>query len=270
MRAAGFPAICSSAPRRPTGSIPAPSPCSCRRTRMFRTGRPITAMRWLPTPRPAPSPGWRAFRRRFVLLAPRAGQRGRFSRLCQPLQQHRPAPGPIGPRRRPFGTVPAGNLRWFKPPSPTGLYTNGFNAALAVEGSPWTNSASALSHLLPNQAQLIFSGGGLASNLVFSVQLTSSNTLKWVSGPRDLASGAINRTNGLMTLTFTNTSGNKVTAFGTLLQNAFNRGGGFFSQARQTPERLSCIRSEAGFAAQTRPCARWPVRLLRMLKAVVK
>ena len=51
-----------------------------------------------------------------------------------------------------FGAAPAGNLAWFKPPSQTGLYTNGFNTMLAVEGSPWTNSASALA-ALTNRAQ---------------------------------------------------------------------------------------------------------------------
>jgi len=124
-------------------------------------------------------------------------------------------------------TVPAGSLIWFKPPQHTGLYTNGFTASLSLAGSPWTNSAAALAGVFPNEAQLTFSGGGLASNLVSMVQLTSSNTLRRVSGSTDFASGTINRTNGLMTLTFTNTSGKKVTASGTLLQNV-GLGGGFF------------------------------------------
>jgi hypothetical protein len=124
-------------------------------------------------------------------------------------------------------TVPEGSLIWFKPPQHTGLYANGFTASLDVEGSPWTNSVAALAGLFPNDAQLTFSGGGLASNLVSMVQLTSSNTFRRVSGSTSFASGTINRTNGLMTLTFTNTSGKKVTASGTLLQNA-GTGGGFF------------------------------------------
>ena len=124
-------------------------------------------------------------------------------------------------------TVPAGSLIWFKPPQHSGLYSNGFTASLDVEGSPWTNSAAALAGLFPNEAQLTFSGGGLASNLVSTVQLTSTNTFRRVSGSTNFASGTINRTNGLMTLTFTNTSGQKVSASGTLLQNA-GLGGGFF------------------------------------------
>ncbi len=124
-------------------------------------------------------------------------------------------------------TVPAGSLIWFKPPQHTGLYSNGFTASLDVEGSPWTNSVAALAGLFPNDAQLTFSGGGLASNLVSTVQLTSSNTFRRVSGSTNFASGTINRTNGLTTLTFTNASGQKVTASGTLLQNA-GMGGGFF------------------------------------------
>jgi hypothetical protein len=123
--------------------------------------------------------------------------------------------------------VPAGNLAWFKPPSRTGIYSNGFMVSLDVEGSPWTNSAAALAGLLPDGAQLTLSGGGLASNIISTVQLTASNTLRRFSGSADFASGAIKPANGLMTLTFTNTSGKKVTASGTLLQNA-GMGGGFF------------------------------------------
>ena len=126
-----------------------------------------------------------------------------------------------------YGAVPAGNLTWIKPPSPTGLYANGFSAGLAVEGSPWISSAAALSGLFANGAPVTFSGGGLASNLVSTVQLTSSNTLRRASGSTNFAGGTINRSNGLMTLAFTNTSGKKVTASGTLLQNA-GLGGGFF------------------------------------------
>jgi hypothetical protein len=126
-----------------------------------------------------------------------------------------------------YAAVPAGGLIWFKPPSKTGLYSNGIAATLDVEGSPWTNSAAALAGLFPDGAQLTFSGGGLASNLVSAVQLTSSNTFRRVSGSADFAGGTVNRADGLVTLTFTNTSGQKVTASGTLLQNA-GRGGGFF------------------------------------------
>jgi hypothetical protein len=124
-------------------------------------------------------------------------------------------------------TVPAGNLIWFKPPLRTGLYTNGFTASLDVQGSPWTNSASALSGLFPNGAQLTFSGGGLASTLDSTVRLTSLNTLQWVGGSTDFTGGSINRANGLMTLTFTNAGGRRVTNSGVVLQNV-HLGGGFF------------------------------------------
>jgi hypothetical protein len=126
--------------------------------------------------------------------------------------------------------VPAGTLIWFKPPQHTGLYDGGFNTSLAVEGSPWTNSASALAGFTNNEAQLSFSGGGLSSNLDYTVQLTSTNTLHPLGGSGDFTSGSINPANGLMTLTFTNTGGKKVTAHGTILQNT-NFGGGFFPGA---------------------------------------
>jgi hypothetical protein len=132
-----------------------------------------------------------------------------------------------------LGAAPAGNLAWFKPPSQTGLYTNGFNTTLAVQGSPWTNTASALGAFTTNRAQLTLSGGGLASNLVFTLQLTSTDILRLLDGPDNFSAGSINRINGLMSLTFTNTAGSKVSAFGTVLQNT-NLGGGFFPGATNT------------------------------------
>jgi hypothetical protein len=128
-----------------------------------------------------------------------------------------------------LGAVPAGSLIWIKPPQQTGLYTGGFAAVLGVEGSPWTNSASALA-AFTNEAQLTLSGGALASNLVFTVQLTSSNTLQQLGGPANFISGAINGVNGLLTLDFSDTGGNDITAHGTVLQNT-NLGGGFFPGA---------------------------------------
>jgi hypothetical protein len=122
--------------------------------------------------------------------------------------------------------VPAGSLIWFKPSLSKVLYSNGFAASLDVDGSPWTNSAAALA-AFTNEALLTLSGGGLASNLVSMVQLTSSNTIRRISGSTNFTSGGINPANGQLTLTFHNTSGQKVTASGTVLQNT-NLGGGFF------------------------------------------
>ena len=121
----------------------------------------------------------------------------------------------------------AGSLIWFKPAQKTGLYTNAFTTSLEAEISAWTNSAAALAGLFPtNGAQLIFSGGGLASDLTNIVQWTSPNTLKAVTNA-NFSSGSINLKNGLMTVTFTNAGGKKATAYGTVLQNT-NLGGGFF------------------------------------------
>jgi hypothetical protein len=123
-----------------------------------------------------------------------------------------------------YGAVPAGGLLWFKPPTPKSLYPGEFSAVLEAEGSPWTNSAAALAGLFQTNEQLTFSGGGLASNVECAVDLITSNTFN--TSP-SFASGSINRANGLMTLTFTNASGKKVTAYGAVLQNT-NLGGGFF------------------------------------------
>jgi len=126
--------------------------------------------------------------------------------------------------------LPATNVVWVKPSSQSNLYPNGFSSVLATRVSPWTNTAAALAALFPNNAHLVVSGFGLASNLVSTVQLTSANTLKFVSGSTNFTSGTINRVNGQLSLTFRNTSGQRVTAYGTLLQNP-SLGGGFFLSA---------------------------------------
>jgi uncharacterized repeat protein (TIGR03803 family) len=126
-----------------------------------------------------------------------------------------------------FGAVPAGNVTWIKPLSATGLYKSGFTTALGVEGSPWTNSAAALAALFTTNAQLVISGGGLASNVVCAVRLTSTDTLQLVSGSPRFSSGSVNRVNGEFKVLFLNAAGKKVTAYGTILQNT-NLGGGFF------------------------------------------
>jgi len=120
--------------------------------------------------------------------------------------------------------VPAGGLIWFKPALPKALYSNEFTAILDVEGSPWTNSAAALAGLFVTNTQLTFSGGGLASNVECTLRWITSNTF---GATPDFAGGSINRADGLMTLAFTNAGGQKVTAFGAVLQNT-NLGGGFF------------------------------------------
>jgi uncharacterized repeat protein (TIGR03803 family) len=119
------------------------------------------------------------------------------------------------------------NLTWIKPPVTKGIYTNGFTNQLVNLLSPWTNSAAAVSNLFHNGGALILSDGGLAPNLVFAVALTSSNTLRWVSGPTNFTGGSINLSNGLLTVNFINDSGKKTNAYGAVLQNAA-MGGGYF------------------------------------------
>jgi uncharacterized repeat protein (TIGR03803 family) len=126
-----------------------------------------------------------------------------------------------------FGAVPAGGVTWIKPAQPSGLYATGFNTGLGAEGSPWTNSAAAMAALFPNNAQLTISGGGLASAIICTVQLTSSNTLQRVSGSTNFTGGSINPANGLLRVVFRNASGKSVTNSGAVLQN-INQGGGFF------------------------------------------
>ena len=92
---------------------------------------------------------------------------------------------------------------------------------------------AALTNLFATNAALTLSGGGLASSLVWTVQLTSSNTLKLVSGQTNFIGGSVNLANGLMTVIFHPTNGGSVTAYGTILQNT-NLGGGFFVLSNKT------------------------------------
>ncbi|HEY3860638.1 MAG TPA: immunoglobulin domain-containing protein [Verrucomicrobiae bacterium] len=122
--------------------------------------------------------------------------------------------------------VPAGSLNWVRP-GETRTAPDEFDVTLGAEGSPWTNSAAAVESLFQGDAQLTFSGGGLDSNLACDVEFTATDAMKLVSGSPNFVSGSINRVNGLMTISFINTSGKKVTASGALLQNTA-AGGGFF------------------------------------------
>ncbi|HEY3860860.1 MAG TPA: choice-of-anchor tandem repeat GloVer-containing protein [Verrucomicrobiae bacterium] len=122
---------------------------------------------------------------------------------------------------------PAADLLWFKPRQKTGLYTNGFDTDLLAALSPWTNAAS-----FGGPLQLTFAGGGLASNLVFTVQITKPGTYGLVSGPTNFISGTINAA-GKLVFSFYDTSGHKVTANGAALAD-IGAGGGFFSLLKAT------------------------------------
>jgi hypothetical protein len=126
-----------------------------------------------------------------------------------------------------FTNVPYGtNLTWIKPPVTKGIYTNGFTNQLVTLGSPWTNSAAVLSNLF-HTGGLLLSDGGFAQRIIFTVDLTSSNTLIWTGGPTNFTGGSINLSNGLLTVSFINDSGKKTNAYGAVLQNAA-MGGGYF------------------------------------------
>ncbi len=123
--------------------------------------------------------------------------------------------------------TPTGALLWFKPQQRTGLYSNAFSTTLVVDGSPWTNSATAMSSMA-GEYQLTFSGGGFPSDIANTVQLSSSGALTLAGPGADFTSGIIKPADGLLTLTFTNALNKRVIASGTFLQNA-NLGGGFFA-----------------------------------------
>jgi hypothetical protein len=125
---------------------------------------------------------------------------------------------------------PTGSLTWIKKPSrSTALYTNGFTNLVIVQGSPWTKPVTHAAALDLRSGHLDISGGGLLSNLLFSVLVSSNNTLvKLPESPTNLLTGSINPDTGLLTITFGNGTGKATAAVaGAILQNATN-GGGYF------------------------------------------
>ncbi len=127
------------------------------------------------------------------------------------------------------GSNLAGTLNWIKPTSRSSAnFTNGFSLYdLQVTGSAWTNSAAAVTPFTTNGMRLVLEGGGLDYSLTNLVELTPLNTLKLVSAGTNFTSGAINRTNGLLTVVFTNSAKKKITATGAAVQST-GIGGGFF------------------------------------------
>jgi uncharacterized repeat protein (TIGR03803 family) len=123
--------------------------------------------------------------------------------------------------------VPSGQLTWLKPAQAAGFFKAGFNTQILTLGSPWTNSTAAIGALFPNNAQLTVSGGGLNNAIFTTVQLTSSNTLRWVGGSTNFTGGSINPNNGSFSFSFVGASGKKVTAHGALLPD-LTQGDGYF------------------------------------------
>jgi hypothetical protein len=128
---------------------------------------------------------------------------------------------------------PEGNLAWIKEPSHSStLYTNGFTNLVSMQGSPWTNPPAHVVALDLPSGQLDISGGGLASNLTFSVAISNNNTfVKLPGSPTNSLTGTNNPKIGLLTITFGNGNGKATTtATGAALQNATNAAGFFLGK----------------------------------------
>ena len=124
------------------------------------------------------------------------------------------------------GGAPQGetNLTWIKPAARSGLYTNGFNNPLSVQGSAW--SAAAAFSL--SAGTLTISNSTL--DLTYQVAV-SDNTVTAKSGPANSLRGAVNRNTGALKVIFGNGAGNATTTgFGACLQSETNAGGFFVSK----------------------------------------
>jgi len=127
------------------------------------------------------------------------------------------------------GGLWSGNLAWIKPASSSSvLYTNGFTNMVSAQGSLWTNPPPHVAAIDLPSGQLEIIGGGLASNLIFDVSVSASNTLVKLGGATNTLTGQINPKTGQLTVTFGNGAGTATTTgTGVALQNA-NSAVGFF------------------------------------------
>jgi len=127
---------------------------------------------------------------------------------------------------------PTGSLTWIKEASrSSALYTNGFTNTVAVQGSPWTNPPPHVAAIDLPSGQLDISGGGLASNLTFTVAISSNNTLVKLSGSTNSLTGTNNPKTGSLTITFGNGNGKATTkATGAILQDTTNAAGFFLGK----------------------------------------
>ncbi|MGA2554879.1 MAG: choice-of-anchor tandem repeat GloVer-containing protein, partial [Verrucomicrobiota bacterium] len=134
--------------------------------------------------------------------------------------------------------VPSGYLTWIRKASASGLFKAGFtNDALAVRGSPWSNSVP-LTNPIVSGSLLTFSGGNLSAPLSFPVSVSTNfgkTNLVPLSTVPKFTSASVNTNSGQLTIIFTN-SGARVTANGAILQipAITTVGGGFFTMPAST------------------------------------
>jgi hypothetical protein len=101
---------------------------------------------------------------------------------------------------------------------------------VALQGSRWTNPPPHVAAINLPAGLLEIHGGGLPSNLNFSVSISSNNALlKQSNFPTNSLTGSINAKNGQLTVTFAGGVGTKTTGTGAVLQNV-TEAGGFFLQ----------------------------------------
>jgi hypothetical protein len=119
-------------------------------------------------------------------------------------------------------------LLWGRPAiSNAACYSDGFEAITTLTGSKY----AAARPVLPfTEGIVAFVGGNLASNLVYPVTLTASNT---VLGPASLRM-SITRSNGLFRGTFTPPGSGSAIAFGGAIVQGQTNGSGFFRNGGQS------------------------------------
>jgi uncharacterized repeat protein (TIGR03803 family) len=134
---------------------------------------------------------------------------------------------------QPPQTVWGTNLTWFKLPSASGIYANGFTNAVAPFGSAYVSTPLNLT-----DATLTLSNGGLSAPLTFSLSETN-NKLTLLDGDTNLLRLQLNEGTGVLTVTFRPTDAHAdIVARGVLLENQTNspatNGAGWFKGGGQT------------------------------------
>jgi hypothetical protein len=124
------------------------------------------------------------------------------------------------------GTVQQTTMAWIKPPTRSGIYTEGFTNYLLDYGSVWTNppvKGSAVS--IVDGSLTIFNA---SPTLSFTVSVTNDAVVKVSNETTNSLTGTIAPKTGLLTITFGNGAGKATTiGYGAILQN-LPYGGGYF------------------------------------------
>ncbi len=128
--------------------------------------------------------------------------------------------------------VLGGNAAWYNAPTlgqyHQGIYPAGFDATVAVQASPWTNSSVDLASLVPENSILTLSGGDFPTLINAEVSLSAADQLIPKVSGGTIVGGSINTQTGQFSISFKDYKNVTITGSGVLLPNT-DFGGGYFT-----------------------------------------